>query len=309
MKIQLVSKKPGTKFVLGVQAALRELGHDVLRSVRRSSKRKEIFVDNKEALGKIHQYNRFVDREVPTVPHTCDKLEAASWLLEGYTVVCRTKTNGHSGDGIVLVEGDDAELIDAPLYTKYIKKVSEFRVHVFRGEVIFVQQKKRDLSVDDVNYKIRNHQFGWVFCSKDLEIPSVELLYGAALAAVAATGYYYGAVDVIYNQAKDSYYVLEVNSRPGIEGETAKRYAEKFLEWASKAEAAPDGEVFTLGTQVYPRVMPLATFNEFVTKVAAAYGVVPKGCTWQTMNELVLVTDSCLMNLKAEIKDAAEVVW
>lgn len=309
MKIQLISKKPGTKFVIGVQAALKELGHDVLRSTRRSSKRKEIFVDNKPALGKIKQYNRFVGRDVPTVPHTTDKLEAISWLLEGHMVVCRTKTNGHSGDGIVLVEGEDTELIEAPLYTQYVKKVSEFRVHVFRGEVIFVQQKKRDLFVEDVNYKIRNHQFGWVFCSKDLEIPSVEQLYSVAAAAVAATGYYYGAADIIYNQAKDSYYVLEVNSRPGVEGETAKRYAEKFLEWADKEEPQSDSFTFRVGDVSYLRVMPKEAFNTFIHTIANQYGKVVTYCKWHEPQESVLVTEECLVQLKKELADVAEVVW
>src|ERR1700693_1435258 len=71
-------------------------------------------------------------------PWTTDKDVAGTYG----TVVCRTVLNGHSGRGIVVADSPEA-VVDAPLYTGYIKKISEFRVHVVNGEVIDVQQKKK----------------------------------------------------------------------------------------------------------------------------------------------------------------------
>ena len=78
-------------------------------------------------------------------------------LQEGNTVVARTILNGNSGAGIVLVENEE-QLVDAPLYTVYIPKKQEYRVHVFRGQVLDVQRKarKQDVPDDEVNWKIRN---------------------------------------------------------------------------------------------------------------------------------------------------------
>ena len=46
-----------------------------------------------------------------------------------FPVVCRTVLAGHSGAGIVIAGSRD-ELVPAPLYTKYIKKQHEYRIHV-----------------------------------------------------------------------------------------------------------------------------------------------------------------------------------
>ena len=230
MKIQLVSKTPATVFAIGVAEALKEMGHDVLRSSRLNKKRTCIKIDQPiEPYNKSEQFKRYFQRKVQTVPFTIKKSEALSWLITGYSVVCRTKTMGHSGDGIVIAETAD-ELIDAPLYTQYTKKKTEFRVHVFKNKVIFIQQKKQKADAEEVNFKVRNHQFGWVFAHNDLKIKDKAQLESVALSAVKALGYLYGAVDIIYNEKKNKYFVLECNSRPGIEGETAKRYAEEFLE-------------------------------------------------------------------------------
>ena len=50
-----------------------------------------------------------------------------------------------------------------------------------------------------------------------------------AIRAVAALGYQYGAVDIIYNEKRNQCFVLEVNSRPGLMGTTVERYADALI--------------------------------------------------------------------------------
>jgi len=141
-------------------------------------------------------------------------------------VVCRTVLNGHSGRGIVVAERHE-DIVPAPLYTQYIKKISEFRVHVVRGDVIDIQQKRKRTDFEgETNTKIRNHQNGWVYCRENLESPPD--LQEQAIKAVTALGLDFGAVDLIYNQRAGKSYVLEVNTAPGLEGTTLEKYVAAF---------------------------------------------------------------------------------
>jgi len=156
-------------------------------------------------------------------------VEASEWLKQGHTVVCRTVLNGHSGNGIIIAENED-ELVKAPLYTRYVKKQNEYRVHVFNGKMIHKQRKARRLDVPDeeVDWKVRNHDNGFIFQIEDFDLP--EDCEKQAIAAVEALGLDFGAVDVVYNGKEQKAYVLEVNSAPGLSGTTLDKYVEVFSE-------------------------------------------------------------------------------
>jgi hypothetical protein len=133
---------------------------------------------------------------------------------------------GNGGDG-----GDGRRLlIDAPLYTQYVKKAREYRVHVCNGAVIDVQQKRKrqERENDEVDYQIRNLAGGWVYCRGGVDAPDCVLR--ASLDAVASLGLDFGAVDVGYNENRGQACVYEVNTAPGIEGSTLDRYYEAISE-------------------------------------------------------------------------------
>lgn len=164
---------------------------------------------------------------------TVDPDEVRIWLAEGYAAVARYKLNGHSGEGIEIIEGhqaweDHAE--DAPLYTRYIKKKEEYRIHIFQGEAFFVQRKARKLDVpaENVNWKVRNLAGGFIFANVGVEVDDVAR--HEACAAVAALSLDFGAVDVILG-TDGKYYVLEVNTACGLEGTTLEKYVEKFQQF------------------------------------------------------------------------------
>ena len=139
-------------------------------------------------------------------------------------VILRYKLRGTSGDGILYCETQQ-ELLDAqaaPLYVEYIKKTAEYRVHVFSGKVIDYAEKRKRKGVDN-DEKVRNLQNGWVFCREGVELP--EPCAAEAIKAVESLGLDFGAVDVIFNKVR-GVYVLEVNTAPGLQGETIKAYAD-----------------------------------------------------------------------------------
>jgi glutathione synthase/RimK-type ligase-like ATP-grasp enzyme len=167
---------------------------------------------------------------ISTPETTTDKAVAQSWLDNGNTVVARKLLRASQGRGIVIVCPEDHEISHvhtlpaAPLYVKYVKKGREFRVHVFDGHVIDVQEKKRKLEVPDeqVNWQVRNHANGWIFARTDVQCPASVVR--SSVDAVAALGLDFGAVDVGYNMHKETAYVFEVNTAPGLQGDTLDAY-------------------------------------------------------------------------------------
>jgi len=155
--------------------------------------------------------------DISTVPWTTDKNVAAEWDV----TVVRHSLTGHSGEGIEIVN-KGSPLPNAPLYTKYVKKTYECRIHVFNGSVIDAQIKKRRADAEETNNLVRNIHTGWVYCREGFEAP--EAGKQLAIQACAALGLDFGAVDLIYNQHYNQFYILEVNTAPGLEGTTLVNY-------------------------------------------------------------------------------------
>jgi glutathione synthase/RimK-type ligase-like ATP-grasp enzyme len=189
-----------------------------------------------KAANKLTTLQVLGDADIPIPEWTTCSREAQGWAEEGSLVVCREVLNGHSGEGIYLfdykkemeglIHDNMGKIHPCPLYTKYIKKQDEYRVHVAFGEVIDMQQKRKRRDVDNANYQIRNHSNGFIYAREGLELPVRAT--DIAISAVAALGLDFGAVDLIYNKRNDAYYVLEVNTACGLEGTTLDKYVEVF---------------------------------------------------------------------------------
>lgn len=180
-----------------------------------------------QAANKIKTFQALAKEGVNIPDWTRQREVAKAWLEGGCVVVCRTKVASNSGKGIVITEKVE-ELIDAPLYTKYIPKKEEYRIHVFQGNAFHVQRKarKKEVPDDKVNWKVRSHNNGFCFQIQGIEMPKDAA--EQAVNAVNALDLDFGAVDLIWNQKEDKWYVLEVNTAPGIENTTLAKYVEQF---------------------------------------------------------------------------------
>lgn len=177
-------------------------------------------------------------RTAECVPATRDPAEAKEWLQKGHTVMARTILNGHSGAGIVIVGPKKGQLPEAKLYTRYIPKDEEYRIHIMRvvqngvtsTKTIFSQKKvKRADFQGKPNRMIRCHDNGYTYQHTNLDVP-MQVIAVASKVFGCATKLDWGAVDVIYCKAENKAYVLEINTAPGLDETTAKAYATAFKE-------------------------------------------------------------------------------
>jgi glutathione synthase/RimK-type ligase-like ATP-grasp enzyme len=145
----------------------------------------------------------------------------------GCKYVCRTILNGSGGAGIVIAT-EASQLVDAPLYVRYQPKKDEYRVHIFKNTVIDVQKKARRLEVTNPNWQIRNHQNGFIYKRDNISPPQCVL--DVAIQCMANLSLDFGACDVIHNEKDNRAWVLEVNSAPGLAGQTVKNYAKAIRE-------------------------------------------------------------------------------
>lgn len=182
--------------------------------------------DVRVAQCKLATFTRF-EQEGVSIPDFSTHKDGVQEGALGWPVVCRTKLRGHSGDGIVIANKAD-ELVDAPLYTKYIKKKDEYRVHVIRDQVFFIQRKARKLDVENPNWQVRNLEGGFVFIEEEAQNVPQDVL-AQAVNAIEALDLDFGGVDVIWNEREQKAYVLEVNTACGLEERTADRYRQGIL--------------------------------------------------------------------------------
>lgn len=223
MKIRIIPYKLGSESAKLLATTLAEkAGYKVFRSGKPRANRRNIIWGKPQ--NKLTNFKLFEEKGVSCVPFSESKLAAQNWLMDGKVVLART-VSGQGGSGISIVEPGQL-LPDRPLYTQYIKKKKEFRVHVVDGQVIDVQEKRKKKGAE-ADGRIRNHDNGWVFCHENIVEPAD--LRATGVAAVTAIDLQIGAVDIIWNEKQNKCFVLEVNSAPGLCPTTAEKYANALL--------------------------------------------------------------------------------
>jgi hypothetical protein len=148
---------------------------------------------------------------------------------DAFPVVCRTLLTGSSGRGIHIA--DDREgLVDASLYVEYKKKREEYRIHLGRKggavQTIAIQKKATRTGEEPLDWRVRSHGNGFIFVRNGFDLP--DCCFTAASECFSEFDLDFGAIDVIYNERSDRAYVLEINSAPGLQGQTIQDYYNFF---------------------------------------------------------------------------------
>lgn len=168
--------------------------------------------------------------DIPIPDFTTDKYD----VLDYPSVYARTILRGHGGEGIYYYDGEDVneDMVDAPLYVKGLAIKSEYRVHIFNGQVIdYIKKRRRegDIATQEESL-VRCHDNGWIFTRQNLRrLPRIEEL---ALRAVEALQLDFGAVDIVRDNHNDCF-VLEVNTAPALIGTTLSSYVNAIQDYAA----------------------------------------------------------------------------
>lgn len=177
------------------------------------------------AVNKLKSYEAFKEHDVLTPEFTTDIEVARKWA-EKSIIMCRTLLEATGGKGIVVAE-KPVDIVPAKVYTRYVRKKREYRVHVFQGRVIGYKRKikHKDVAVD--NAYVRSHDNGYRYIV-DPAHPPTDRTLEAAISAVRALGLDFGGVDIAWVEKGDKPYVLEVNTAPGLTDMTGDWYAQAF---------------------------------------------------------------------------------
>ena len=226
MRLRLLSNKLGSSSLKKLAGALSEaVGYKVWRSRKPNPKRKDLLYG--DCKDKLYQYQWFEEHQVSALPYTTSCEEVHEWLADGATVVARQLTRASEGKGIILLQ-DDSPVVAAPVYTKYLKKKREFRVHVYQETVVSVLEKRRKKGAYNGESKIRNTANGYVFCREGVQEP--EGIRELALKASKVTNSHFKGVDIGYNEKLNQLFVIEVNSAPGMQGSTITDYVKAITQ-------------------------------------------------------------------------------
>ena len=177
----------------------------------------------KAAVSKLSSLTKLKELGVPCLEFGTDASVLRAKHPESI-LVARTLTSSTGGKGIVIIRPEDV-VVPAPLYTVYARKRAEYRVHVV-GDETFIQQKKKKLSqppeMTADQQLIRSHDNGWTFVVNNITATDAERAQLIALGkqAVKALGLDFGAVDIVQRRTSGKFLVCEVNTAPGISGDS-----------------------------------------------------------------------------------------
>jgi len=243
MKLRLLctnSTRFSASLKLLANSLSQRVGYKVFRSTIPKAGRYALMYG--QSVDKLTQYRWFKEQGLSALEFTTDVPTVADWRRAGHVVFGRKYLNSSCGKGIVILDAQDdiheweglypEEL--CPVYTKYKKKKREFRVHVFKDQVVAVVEKKRRSNYEGQrDTKIRNLANGYVFCQSSTDHPVG--LRELALAASKVSSSDFKGVDIGYNEKANDLFVIEVNSAPGIQGSNVEAYINAILAQGSLA--------------------------------------------------------------------------
>ena len=134
--------------------------------------------------------------------------------FDGELLIGRTDTHMQGMGAFMITNQRDFDLaknnLECSHFMRYIPTEREYRIHVFKNEVIAMSEKR--MTDHCTSLHIRNFETGWVFHYLDGVAPEISNL---AKSAVSCLGLDFGACDII-KSVSGNLYVLEVNTAPSL---------------------------------------------------------------------------------------------
>jgi glutathione synthase/RimK-type ligase-like ATP-grasp enzyme len=190
-----------------------------------------------EVVDKASFFKKLRGKEL-TPAFTTSAGEAAEWIKDGARVLCRTFLRSSGGTGIVVAQKME-EVVPAPLYVRYVPKKEEYRVHIFGRRVVDIQKKMKRHDIDTPDWTVQNLAGGFIYGREGISPP--VCVPAVALSVFEEFSLDFGAVDIIYNKKRNKALALEINTAPGLEGQTVVSYADalkEYLRWVAPVKVS-----------------------------------------------------------------------
>lgn len=201
------------------------------------------------ALDKVAFFERLKGTGL-TPAYETDKAAASDFLK--FPVLCRTKTKGCDGAGIVIAE-TKIDMVEAKLFVELEPKTAEYRVHIGRDpqgntSIIGVQQKFLPKGLVGKEKRLRTTANGcyfvWTVGGEQVEniVPPTVLAVTSAAFKLFPELTFCGA-DVIWNETTGKATVIEFNSAPEMTPGSVERYVKFFNQYREPVAEAVEPEV------------------------------------------------------------------
>jgi glutathione synthase/RimK-type ligase-like ATP-grasp enzyme len=161
---------------------------------------------------------------VVPVPKIYTRQEALNGEPQIFPLLGRNRYHTQGKDIIFISNADDVNNSRSEYFVQFIGKSSEYRVHVTGDTAIYVAAKTHPSRGEAVKGHIWNTHTGWVQFTYTGE--HLQTLKALGVAAVKVLGFDFGAVDII--RKGQNFWVLEVNSAPGLIPARMEEYAKFF---------------------------------------------------------------------------------
>lgn len=184
----------------------------------------------KLAVSKVRAFEQFTKAGVQCPRWSRSFDELVTTLSQKATIFGR-KDGLSGGRGIEVIPFSERGKANKN-YDFFVERIShqrEFRVHVFNETAIAIQAKQ--VPPGNTN-PVHSYENGAAFTTLDLDRfltdEQKEHLIALAIKAVSVLGLFFGAADIILSR-KDKFYVLEVNTAPGIRSDVIEEAYTKAL--------------------------------------------------------------------------------
>lgn len=190
---------------------------------------------------KLRTFDHFRDADLDVPKIFRNKRDIDTFPVLGRSI------HHHGGMDIVKINGsrfldrnDFSRIPNKDFYVEFIPSREEYRVHVFRGEIVRVTRKVfRGVNRDGETVReneIKNDVNGWGH--QNVAVENLREEYGeAAVKAVEAIGLDFGAVDLLISRNRTPY-PLEVNSCPRLNSVGIEKYV-RIITGNLEEETAP----------------------------------------------------------------------
>jgi hypothetical protein len=150
-----------------------------------------------------------------------------------FPCLIRTTLTGHGGIGIHVITNEEQwnrTWRNGYWWTSFIRLSSEYRVIIFNGEPIRIFKKIREDGTDREDFPIRNNDNGYHFSYRsDTEaFPNLLSFIDTKLKSLIPIGFY--GLDVGKIRDTEDFFVLELNSAPGLNTNTIAVLGDKLID-------------------------------------------------------------------------------